>query len=279
MQLRAAGRVTTGLQNNCARYTMKTIQGHSSIRQKSRAYYGAEQNQGWNYELALLTKPTNIQIGKLIKVSEILKTDQLYRVEKRDIEKLNGLLTECFSKDPLYCQLIPEKKVRQKLLPELFSCDLDELFENCEIFADSKDLNGIIIVSDETEPYNPIKYYAVELYYALKSGAYLLRDGASLETLWNFIKGKEYLNSEWTEDIGTDRRMHIIYFAVRPSMRGKGIATKLMQTVIQYADAHRMALSLETHNEKNVGMYEHYGFRLFEIVQKHFALKQFCMVR
>ena len=38
-------------------------------------------------------------------------------------------------------------------------------------------------------------------------------------------------------------------------------------------------VSLETHNEKHVRMYEHYGFRLFEVVQKHFALKQYCMVR
>lgn len=94
------------------------------------------------------------------KVSETVKTDRLYRVEKKDIEKLNSLLTESFAKDPLYLNLIPQAEKRQKLLPELFSCDLDELFENCEIYADSPDLNGIIIVSDESEPYNPLKYYA-----------------------------------------------------------------------------------------------------------------------
>lgn len=208
-----------------------------------------------------------------------MKTDHLYRVEKKDFEKLNTLLLECFSKDPLYLQLIPQTDKRQKLLPELFRCDLDELFENCEVYADSADLNGIIIVSDETEPYNPLKYYAVELYYALKTGAYLIGEDHSLHTLWNFIKGKEYLNSEWTEDINTDKRMHIIYFAVRPSMRGKGVASKLMNTVLEYADLHKLIMSLETHNEKNVSMYEHYGFHLFEVVQKHFALKQFCMVR
>ena len=168
---------------------------------------------------------------------------------------------------------------RQKLLPELFSCDLDELFENCEIYADSPDLNGIIIVSDETEPYNPLKYYAVELYYALKSGVYLIRDDHSLRTFWNFIRGKDYLNSVWTNDLHTDRRMHIVYFAVRPPMRGCGVATKLMRAVQQYADQRKLMVSLETHNEKNVRMYEHYGFRLFEVVQKHFALKQYCMVR
>ena len=119
-----------------------------------------------------------------------MKTDRLYRVEKEDAPKLNQLLTECFAKDPLYLQLIPQKDKRQKLLPELFSCDLDELFENCEVYADSADLNGIIVVSDETEPYNPLKYYAIELYYALKTGAYLIRDDHSLRTFWNFLKGK-----------------------------------------------------------------------------------------
>ena len=73
--------------------------------------------------------------------------------------------------------------------------------------------------------------------------------------------------------------MHIIYFSVRPSMRGKGIATKLMNAVRDYADENRLLVSLETHNEHNVKMYEHYGFHLFEVVQKHFSLKQYCMVR
>ena len=176
-------------------------------------------------------------------------------------------------------QLIPQADKRKNLLPELFRSDLDELFENCEIYADSPDLNGIIIVSDETEPYNPLKYYAVELYYALKSGVYLIRDDHSLRTFWNFIRGKDYLNSVWTNNLHTDRRMHIVYFAVRPAMRGRGVATKLMHAVQQYADQRKLMVSLETHNEKNVRMYEHYGFRLFEVVQKHFALKQYCMVR
>lgn len=208
-----------------------------------------------------------------------MKTDRLYRVEKKDSEKLNALLTECFSKDPLYLQLIPQTEKRQKLLPELFRCDLDELFESCEVYADSADLNGIIVVSDETEPYNPLKYYAGALFYALKSGVCLVEEDHSLKTLWNFIKGKDYLSSEWTEELDTNRRMHIEYFAVRPLLRGKGIASQLMSAVLSYADENHLTTSLETHNEKNLSMYEHYGFHLFEVIQKHFPLKQFCMVR
>lgn len=36
---------------------------------------------------------------------------------------------------------------------------------------------------------------------------------------------------------------------------------------------------METHNQRNLEIYRHYGFHLFEVVKKHFPLKQFCMVR
>lgn len=34
-------------------------------------------------------------------------------------------------------------------------------------------------------------------------------------------------------------------------------------------------VSLETHNPANVPMYEHFGFKIFGIVQKNFDLKQY----
>lgn len=33
-----------------------------------------------------------------------------------------------------------------------FTCDLTEFFETCEIYADSSELNSILVVSDGTEP-------------------------------------------------------------------------------------------------------------------------------
>lgn len=208
-----------------------------------------------------------------------MNTRSLYRLDKNDSEKLSLLLTECFKQDPLYCELIPQKDKRNKLLPEIFSCDLDEMFENCEVYADSEAVNGIIVVSDETEPYNPLRYAVSQCFYAVKTLLYLVKEDWSLQTLSNFIKGREYLNEEWVEDLHQEKRIHIVYFAVRPSMRGRGVASKLMKAVLHYADGHGLMTSLETHNVKNVRMYEHYGFRLFGTMQKHFKLKQFCMVR
>lgn len=80
-----------------------------------------------------------------------METDRLYRVQREDLPELEKLLTECFREDPLYQKLIPNEEIRKRLMPELFKCDLSEFYETCEIYADTKDLNSLLVVSDEAE--------------------------------------------------------------------------------------------------------------------------------
>ena len=83
-----------------------------------------------------------------------MKSDKLYRVQREDLPKLEQLLYRCFAHDPLYETLIPDAEIRKRLMPELFQCDMDEFYETCEIFADSEELNSILVVSDEAEHIN-----------------------------------------------------------------------------------------------------------------------------
>ena len=208
-----------------------------------------------------------------------MESDKLYRVKKEDLPRLQELLVECFSGDPLYYQLIPDQETRNRLLPELFECDLTEFFETCEIFAESPDMNALLVVSDESEPYNPLTFYLAEAWAGLRTDEYLIKEDPSLKTLWNFVKGRDYLNSRWTDQLHQEERLHVIYLAVRPTMQHHGLAAVLMEEVIAYAQSHHLMVSLETHNPANVPMYEHFGFKIFGIVQKNFDLKQYCMIR
>jgi GNAT superfamily N-acetyltransferase len=205
--------------------------------------------------------------------------DHLFRVKKEDLEKLKELLTECFESDPLYCRLIPDKKRRERLLPELFACDMEELLKTCQIYADSQEIHGIIVVEDESEFSYSLKNYISEAAAYLKTKGYLIKEDPSFKTLWNFYQGKDYLNSKWTEMLNTKERLHLIYLAVRPTMQHHGISTHLLRETIAYADRYRLMVSLETHNEKNVSFYEHFGFELYEIVETIDNLKQYCMIR
>ena len=208
-----------------------------------------------------------------------METDRLYRVQKEDLPELEKLLTACFREDPLYQKLIPDDEIRERLMPELFKCDLTEFYETCEIYADSKELNSLLVVSDEAEPYNLFKYYFTEIEAVLRTEGYLLKEDASMKTFWNFVLGRDYLNSNWTDQLHQDNRLHVIYLAVRPSMQHHGLAALLMNEVLHYADKHQMMVSLETHNPNNVEFYQHLGFKLYGVLNKHFDLKQYCMIR
>ena len=186
-----------------------------------------------------------------------MESDNLYRVQEEDLPRLQKLLTVCFAQDPLYRTLIPDDDTSARLLPELFSCDLTEFFQTCEIFSDSSELNSILVVSDESEPYNFLHYCLTEARAALTTDGWLIKEDPSLKTFWNFIQGKDYLGHQH-----------------------HGLAELLMDEVINYAQKHKMLISLETHNPNNVPIYEHFGFKTYGIVEKpHFGLKQYCMIR
>ena len=203
----------------------------------------------------------------------------LYRVTKEDQPRLEQLVSVCFAKDPLYCKLIPDEDTRKRLMPELFHCDMEEMLATCEIFADSPQIRGILVVSDESEPYDFFQYVMAELHAVLKTDEYLIKEDPSLKTFWNFLLGKDYLNSRWTDQLHQKERLHIIYLAVDPAVQHHGISAVLLGEAIRYAQEHRLMISLETHNEKNVDFYKHFGFKLYGVVEKHFGLKQYCMIR
>ena len=108
-----------------------------------------------------------------------MESDNLYRVQEEDLPRLQKLLTVCFAQDPLYHTLIPDDDTRERLLPELFSCDLTEFFQTCEIYSDSSELNSILVVSDESEPYNFLHYCLTEARAALTTDGWLIKEDPS----------------------------------------------------------------------------------------------------
>ena len=186
-----------------------------------------------------------------------MECKNLYRVQEKDLDRLREILTICFKNDPLYSALIEDQETRERLMPHLFSCDVTECFETCEVYADSEGLKESLVTD-----------------------GWLIHEDPSTRTFWNFMLGKDYLNSAWTAQLHQTRRLHVIYLAVDPAYQHHGLAEMMMQEVIDQAEEHGMMISLETHNPKNVAFYEHLGFKTFGVVEKApFHLKQYCMIR
>ena len=69
-------------------------------------------------------------------------------------------------------------------------------------------MRGILVVSDEAEPYNIFKYFLTEAQASLRTDGFLIREDPSLKTFWNFFVGRDYLNSRWTAQLHQQQRLH-----------------------------------------------------------------------
>jgi ribosomal protein S18 acetylase RimI-like enzyme len=57
---------------------------------------------------------------------------------------------------------------------------------------------------------------------------------------------------------------HLSVIAVDPEHQGRGIASRLMQPMLDRADAERLHCYLDTHQDRNVRLYERHGFEVAE---------------
>jgi ribosomal protein S18 acetylase RimI-like enzyme len=93
------------------------------------------------------------------------------------------------------------------------------------------------------------------------------------------VHGK-VLNLRWHKDFIDGRYYRIKIIAVDKQLRGTGAFRKLITPTLGYADKNLLPVVLETHNPSNVGLYEHFGFRLVKTISHpNTPITQYCMIR
>lgn len=77
-----------------------------------------------------------------------------------------------------------------------------------------------------------------------------------------------------------ERTWYLYDLAVRPQYQGKGVASQLLRPMLAYFDRVGANCNLETHDAKNVAMYEHFGFALVKSpCLPHSELRHYAMLR
>lgn len=202
----------------------------------------------------------------------------LYRLDRKDLGRLCGLLSESFMEDPLFQQLIPDEGIRKKLLPLYFECYLDTFFDYCHAFADSERLDGVVLFFDDTDPFSKLRYLCDGLRCGFVTAMRVVKSDPTLHTALRFLRGTRYLKSSWVKRAVHAPSVHIDFLAVRESARGKGLATKLVSPILHGAADRALPTTLETHNPRNVALYSHFGFKTVLEIDGP-SLCQYCMVK
>ena len=184
---------------------------------------------------------------------KIIEKAGLYIVQKKDLDKLAEVAADAYQDYPLH-NWFTKGKYDKKASKILMQITLRTMTKDAIIYADSEELNGFAawlpfgFTGNKALPF--ILNGGLKLFFHSGFGV--------IGRLQTYEKYAMNLKKEFTDNYD----WYLFNLSVKKEAQGKGIASKLMRPMLKFCDDEKMVAYLETNKEKNVTLYNHYGFEL-----------------
>ncbi len=181
-----------------------------------------------------------------------MNINDLYKLEKKDINKSAEVLSDAFYDYPVFKHILGRKHNKENInIITKFIIKYAVLYG--EAYASSHQMEGIILFSD-------FKDYKFTLFRSLRCGALSLMQFGK-ESAKRFNEYDEF-NLKIHNKIIKEPHQYVIGIGVNPKKQGQAFGRKLLTLVLKVAEEKNQPCYLETHGEKNVAIYEKYGFEV-----------------
>ncbi len=176
----------------------------------------------------------------------------LYTVQKPDLPRCAEVLAKAFYDYPMYRHVLGERHnlTSVNVATRFF---VNYAYHYGDVTAPSPDIEGVLCTIDSQN-------HRMTPWRLLRCGGLALsRLGADVRRLH-----EEYdrFATEIHRNIITEPHQYIICIGIDPRRQGQGLASRMLQPVLEAAAAQGYSSYLETHNLQNVGIYQRYGFEL-----------------
>lgn len=186
--------------------------------------------------------------------------EELYKIQKKDIETASQVLGKAFHEDPAWIYVIPDVNERREKLPAVFEYSIRYSLKYGEVYAPTENLEGIAV-------WIPHTTVEKSIWRTFRSGAFR----AALKMGSKIGKRVEKL----FDQIDQDRREHMqdrsyVYLqaiGVLPEFQGQGFGGRLLKPMFTMADIEGILIYLETETEENMQIYTKYGFQTLKEVK------------
>ena len=166
------------------------------------------------------------------------------------------VLARAFAADPFVSSVFPIAETRQRGFAKTTQCVLRYGMRYGEVYAASAAMEGFAV-------WLPPSQAAPSLWAMFRGGAFGLPFAVGLRP---FLRLLAYLDHSEKLRKRHIRRPHwyLQLLGVDPAHHGKGHAASLLRSMLSRLDREQIPCCLDTENEINVAMYEHFGFRVLE---------------
>ncbi len=168
------------------------------------------------------------------------------RLNESQIEPAAETLARAFYDYPVFTYVFPDASEREKELPLLFQSFIQYGIVNGEVYGTSPDLEGVTVWLPPGYP-----------------GGYLTPPEVNREALDRM--------TYWGRQVYPVRRRHVPtdhwfleLIGIVPEFQGKGYAGVLLLPMLARIKEEHLPCYLDTELDKNVTLYQHFGFRVAE---------------
>jgi ribosomal protein S18 acetylase RimI-like enzyme len=182
--------------------------------------------------------------------------DGLMRLQKSQIKPASEMLARSFYDDPLFVFFFPDTSHRKNLSPLLFQFWLHHAIPYGKVYATSGNMEGIAVWFSS-------KSADRTLWRMILSGSFLAYLRLDKE-----LTSKRHRINDFCETVRKkltpDYYWYLEFIGILPQFRGNGYASSLIKPILARLDMEQLPCYLETENENNVPIYQHYGFDVVE---------------
>ena len=184
------------------------------------------------------------------------RMEGLLKLGRSDVPAAAGVLVSAFREYPLLGASYPEAVQREKVASFFFRLSLYYALRYGEAYATSSDLEAVAIWIHSD-------HYSVPLRKALRA--------VPLSVVLGFVRAgaarmkdaSDYMDSAHGR-LAPFEHWYLQAIGVAPPYRGRGCASRLLRPMLARTDEDGLPCYLETLDEQNVPLYEHFGFKLIE---------------
>jgi len=180
----------------------------------------------------------------------------LVGLNKSDIKRAADMLSRAFWNYPVSIYAYPDELVRGKRLPYFFQYVLHYCTRYGEVYTTSDEMEGIAI-------WLPSDNYPMTFWKLLRSVPLPVFFGLGWESGQRMKSFGDYIDSVHKR-LAPYKHWFLQTIAVDPQFQGKGYAGKLLIPMLARMDEERLPCYLETIDEANVSLYEHFDFKVVE---------------
>jgi GNAT superfamily N-acetyltransferase len=182
--------------------------------------------------------------------------ESLIRIYKEQVEPSVEVLVNAFRNYPLFQHYFPNESNREKISYYVLSFVVYSGIKYGEVYATSHNMEGIAVWIPSNN--YPLTFWKMLRAVPLSKIFSLGRYGGSKMRNFN-----EYIDSVH-QRLAPFKHWFLQAIGVDSKFQGKGYASKLLRPMLSKIDKEYLPCYLETIDEKNVSIYEHFGFKVID---------------